>query len=521
MNSAGFPLLSLINFLPLLGAMGLLLLQGAERDVARASRWIALGTSLITFAVSLLLLFHFNPADATFQLMERREWVPGFQYIKGIDGISLWFVLGSTLLVPICILASWKSITARVREFMIAMLILEVMMVGIFTSLDLILVFVFFEGVLLPMFFLIGIWGGKNRIYSSYKFFLYTMLGSLFMLLGMIMIYLHAGTTDVTVLLKLSYPEHFQRWLWLAFFVSFAVKSPMWPFHTWLPYAHTEAPTAGSAILAGILLKMGGYGLLRFNIQMLPEAGYYFTPLVMILSVAAIILTSLIALAQKDMKKMIAYSSVAHMGFVTIGLFSWNFQGLDGAMFQMLSHTVVSAALFLCIGIAYDRHHTRELGKYGGLASITPNFALVFMIFTLGAVGLPGTSGFVGEFLSLAGTYQFSRAFATLAAIGVILGAAYMLVLYRAIFYGAPSSNDVKHLPDLNSREILYLLPLIVLVFWMGIYPATFKNKYTENLEQTVRRNTIMLDQAKPKTLWNILPAYSQSASHLTEAKGS
>ena len=501
--------------MPLIGAACLFLLQGAERDVARASRWIALGTSLITFAASLSLLAHFDPNNAGFQLMERREWVPGFSYIRGLDGVSLWFVLGSTLLVPICILASWKSITSRVREFMIAMLVLEVMMVGIFTSLDLILVFVFFEGVLLPMFFLIGIWGGKNRIYASYKFFLYTMLGSLFMLLGMIMLYLHAGTTDITVLLTKTYPEHLQHWIWLAFFASFAIKSPMWPVHTWLPYAHTEAPTAGSAILAGILLKMGGYGLLRFNVQMLPEAGYYFTPLVLVLSVAAIILTSLIALAQTDMKKMIAYSSVAHMGFVTLGLFSWNYQGLDGAMFQMLSHTVVSAALFLCIGIAYDRHHTREMAKYGGLASITPNFALVFMIFTLGAVGLPGTSGFVGEFLALAGTYQFSRAFATLGAVGVILGAAYMLVLYRALFYGAPASNDVRRLPDLKKREWAYLLPLIVLVFWMGIYPATFKNKYAENLRQIGMRNNIILNQTQPETLWNLLPAFKATKAGL------
>jgi NADH-quinone oxidoreductase subunit M len=489
-----FPILSVLTIIPLLGAVFIATLRGDEAIVAKNARWVALWTALVTFALSLVLLCNFDAANAGFQFMERAVWFApaNIYYVRGVDGISIWFVVASALLTISAILASWNSITTRVPMYHMALMILLTMMIGVFSSLDLILLFVFFEGVLLPMFFIIGIWGGNRRIYSSYKFFLYTMLGSLFMLLAMLTIYVQTGSTDLTALINHHHlPMSIQVWLFAAFFLSFAIKSPMWPVHTWLPDAHVEAPTAGSVILAGILLKMGGYGFMRFCIQLLPEASQLMAPLVMILSTIAIIYTSLVALAQQDMKKMIAYSSVAHMGFVTLGLFSFTQQGMDGAMLVMLSHTIVSAALFLCIGFMYDRLHTREITAYGGLASITPHFAVVFMIFMLASVGLPGTSGFVGEFLSMLGAYQTHPTITLFAAIGVILGAAYMLRLYRACCFGVPATQEVRRMKDMTSREWLIFAPLLLLVIWMGVYPTTFSNLYQANLQTILNPHSI------------------------------
>ena len=479
-----FPILSILTVLPLLGAAFIATLRGDEALVAKNARWTALWTALITFVLSLLLVTNFDPANAGFQFVERFVWFApaNIYYVRGIDGISLWFVLASSLLTISAILCSWKSITSRVPLYHMALMVLLTMMIGVFSSLDLILLFVFFEGVLLPMFFIIGIWGGARRIYSSYKFFLYTMLGSLFMLLAMLALYVKLGSTELTTLMGHGLPMSVQVWLFLAFFLSFAIKSPMWPVHTWLPDAHVEAPTAGSVILAGILLKMGGYGFIRFCLQLLPDASHMLAPVVMILSVVAIIYTSLVALAQSDMKKMIAYSSVAHMGFVTLGLFSFTHQGIDGAMLVMLSHTAVSAALFLCIGFLYDRLHTRDIAAYGGLASITPNFAIVMMIFTMASVGLPGTSGFVGEFLSMLGAYQVAPTITLFGAVGVILGAAYMLKLYRGICFGVPATQEVRRMKDMTRREWLIFAPLLLLVFWMGIYPKSFSHVYQANI---------------------------------------
>jgi len=390
----------------------------------------------------------------------------------GVDGISLPFVLLTTLLMPLCILASWQSITARVREYMIAFLVLETLMIGVFTSLDLVLFYLFFEGGLIPMFLIIGIWGGARRVYASFKFFLYTLLGSVLMLLALMAMYWHAGTTDIPTLLTHKFPADMQWWLWLAFFASFAVKLPMWPVHTWLPDAHVEAPTAGSVILAGILLKMGGYGLLRFSLPMFPLASQEFAPFVFTLSVIAIIYTSLVALAQEDMKKLIAYSSVAHMGFVTMGIFSFTVQGVDGAIFQMLSHGLVSAALFLCVGVVYDRVHTREIAAYGGLVNRMPVYAVVFMVFTLANVGLPGTSGFIGEFLTLVGAFKANTWVAFLATTGVILSAAYALYLYRRMIFGPLEKPSLRSIADMGYREKLVFAPLVLLVILFGFYPA-------------------------------------------------
>ncbi len=470
------PLISLVTFLPLVGALFILVLRGEEAIVARNARWAALWTSLVVFAVSLLLWSGFDSTSADFQFVERREWLPqiGLTYHMGIDGISLWFVLLSTALTPICVLASWESIENRVREYMIAFLVLETMMVGTFAALDLYLFYIFFEGVLIPMFLIIGVWGGARRVYSAFKFFLYTLLGSVLMLVALLAMVGQAGTSAIPTLLTHNFPAAMQWWLWLAFFASFAVKVPMWPVHTWLPDAHVEAPTAGSVILAGVLLKMGGYGFLRFSLPMFPIASIEFTPLIYTLSVVAVIYTSLVALVQTDMKKLIAYSSVAHMGFVTIGTFAGNVQGLEGAVFQMLSHGIVSAALFLCVGVVYDRMHTREIARYEGLVHRMPVYAVVFMVFMLASVGLPGTSGFVGEFLVIMGAFQANTWVALLAATGVILGAAYMLWLYRRVVFGTITRDDLKDILDLNRREVLIFAPLVALVLWMGIYPRTF-----------------------------------------------
>jgi NADH-quinone oxidoreductase subunit M len=472
----GWPLLSLTTFVPLVGAGFIFLIRGEEAVVARNARNVALWTSLITLLLALMVWSAFDPKTAAFQLEEQAPWIPAFgiTYHLGVDGISLFFVLLSAFLTPLCVLASWQAITDRVKEYMIAFLVLETLMIGMFIALDIVLFYLFFEGVLIPMFLIIGVWGGPRRVYSAFKFFLYTLTGSVLMLIAILAIYYTAGSTDIPVLMKTVFPREMQYWLWLAFFASFAVKVPMWPLHTWLPDAHVEAPTAGSVILAGVLLKMGGYGFLRFSLPMMPVASDFFTPLVFTLSVIAVIYTSLVALAQEDMKKLIAYSSVAHMGFVTIGIFTFNVQGIEGAIFQMLSHGIVSAALFLCVGVVYDRMHSRLIETYGGLVHRMPAYAAVFMVFMLASVGLPGTSGFVGEILVLVGIFQVNTWVAALAAVGVILGAAYMLWLYRRVIFGELTKESLKSILDLDKREVAIFVPLVIVVLWMGIYPSSF-----------------------------------------------
>ncbi len=472
-----FPLLSIVTFLPLVGVVLIALLRGDEATIARNARWIALGTSLVIFAISILLWTGFTTGATGFQFEEKAVWIPGFNisYHMGIDGVSLLFVLLSTFLTPICILASWESVKLRVREYMIAFLVLETMMVGMFSALDLLLFYFFFEGVLIPMFLIIGVWGGPRRVYSAFKFFLFTLTGSVLMLLAVIATYFIAGTTDMPTLMHTVFAPDLQYWMWLAFFAAFAVKVPMWPVHTWLPDAHVEAPTAGSVILAGVLLKMGGYGFFRISLPMLPAASHFFMPFVFSLSAIAIVYTSLTALVQADMKKLIAYSSVAHMGVVTIGLFVMNQQAVEGGVFQMLSHGVVSAALFLCVGVVYDRMHTRDIDRYGGLATIMPKYALVFMLFMLASVGLPGTSGFVGEVLTVIGAFKVNTWAAAATAFGMILSACYMLYLYRRVIFGVV--NQTMHLHDmldLTPREIAIFAPMLAIVFWMGLYPASF-----------------------------------------------
>jgi NADH-quinone oxidoreductase subunit M len=469
--------LTVVTFTPLVGALFILfVVRGSEEEVARNSRWAALWVSLFTFFESIYLWVNFDPATPDFQFEELVRWIPQYNisYHMGIDGISLFFVLLSTFLTPICVLASWEAIKVRVREYMIAFLVLECFMVGMFCALDFVVFYIFFEAVLIPMFLIIGVWGGPRRVYAAFKFFLYTLAGSVLMLLAVMSVYLTAGTTDIVKLLRFTFAPELQVWLWLAFLASFAVKVPMWPVHTWLPDAHVEAPTAGSVILAGVLLKMGAYGFLRFSVPMLPYASNLFTPLIFTLSVVAVIYTSLVALAQLDMKKLIAYSSVAHMGFVTIGIFAVNQQAVSGAIYQMLSHGIVSAALFLCVGVIYDRLHTRDIDRYGGLVENMPVYAFTFMIFMLASVGLPGTSGFVGEFLVLVGVFQVNTWVATLAATGVVLGAAYMLYLYRRVVFGRLTKEDLKSILDMNPREIAVFAPLVTLTILMGVYPAPF-----------------------------------------------
>ncbi len=470
------PILSLITFLPVLGALFIFTIRGDEEMVVRNSRQLALWTSLVTFIISVVLILLFDPDTAGFQFVETKQWISGLgiQYYMGVDGISVWFVLLSTFLTPLCVLASWASIRSHVKEYMIAFLVLETMMVGMFCALDFVVFYLFFEGVMIPMFLIIGVWGGPRRIYAAFKFFLYTLAGSVLMLIAVLTLYVVVGKTDIPALMQAKIDPSLQYWLWLAFFASFAVKVPMWPVHTWLPDAHVEAPTAGSVILAGVLLKMGAYGFLRFSLPMLPEASLFFQPLIFTLSAVAIIYTSLVALAQEDMKKLIAYSSVAHMGFVTIGIFTVNLQGIEGALFQMLSHGIISSALFLCVGVLYDRIHSRDIASYGGLVHRMPAYALVFMVFTLGALGLPGTSGFIGEFLSLLAAYQVNRLLAVLASTGMVLGAVYMLWLYRRVMLGLLEKEELKSILDLNRREVAVFAPLVVLVLWMGIYPEYF-----------------------------------------------
>src|ERR1700751_2021460 len=468
-----WPILSITPFLPIFGvALIYLMARGSDETANNTARWIALWTTLVTFAVSLILVVRFDPAQADFQFLEKTSWLAnGITYHMGVDGISLPFVILTAALMPFCIVASWKSVKVRVREYMMAFLILETLMVGTFSALDLVLFYLFFEGVLIPMFLIIGIWGGPRRVYASFKFFLYTLLGSVLMLLAIMAMYWDAGTTDISALLRHGFPRSLQTWAWLAFLASFAVKLPMWPVHTWLPDAHVEAPTAGSVILAAILLKMGGYGFLRFSLPMFPAASHDLAPLIFALSVIAVIYTSLVALAQEDMKKLIAYSSVAHMGFVTMGIFAATIQGVAGGIFQMISHGIVSAALFLCVGVVYDRMHTREIAAYGGLVNRMPLYAAAFMVFTLANIGLPGTTGFIGEFLSLIGTLRVNTLVATLATTGTIFSAAYALWLYRKVIFGVLDKPALAGIKDLDYREIITLGPTAALAILRGLLP--------------------------------------------------
>lgn len=485
------PVLSIMIFLPLICAVMVALVRGEKGEEAIVERNIknlALFGSLFVLAFGIFMYQNFDAKASGFQFEEQYTWFQsaGISYHLGIDGISVFFILLSVFLTPICILASWNTVKTRIKEYMIAFLVLESFMIGTFAALDSILFYVFFEGVLIPMFLIIGIWGGKNRVYASYKFFLYTLLGSVLMLLALLMLYVQTGTTDIPTLIANPVGFEMQKWIWLAFFASFAVKMPMWPVHTWLPDAHVEAPTAGSVILAGVLLKMGGYGFLRFSLPMLPEACIYYAEFVMWFSVIAIVYTSLVALVQEDMKKLIAYSSVAHMGFVTLGIFSFTQQGVEGAVFQMISHGVISAALFLCVGVVYDRLHTREIGRYGGLVKNMPVYATFFMIFTLASVGLPGTSGFVGEFLSLLGTFQVNTVIAAFATTGIVLGAAYMLVLYRRVIFGPQDNQDAAEMKDLTLMEKSIFIPLAILVFYLGVFPNVVLSRVSPAVTEIV-----------------------------------
>ncbi|BAT60238.1 NADH-quinone oxidoreductase subunit M [Variibacter gotjawalensis] len=468
-----WPILSVVTFLPVVGALLIAVLgQGDSEAAKRNARWIALWTTVVVFAISLLLLTRFDPSSAEFQFVEKKPWLGGaINYHMGVDGISLPFIILTTGLMPLCILASWEAIQHRVKEYMIAFLALETLMIGTFSALDLLLFYVFFEGGLIPMFLIIGVWGGPRRVYASFKFFLYTLLGSVLMLLAIMAMYWDAGTTDIPTLMKHSFAGGMQKWLWFAFFASFAVKMPMWPVHTWLPDAHVEAPTAGSVVLAAILLKMGGYGFLRFSLPMFPLASHDFAPIVFTLSVVAIVYTSLVAIVQEDMKKLIAYSSVAHMGYVTMGIFTMTQQGIAGGIFQMISHGLVSGALFLCVGVVYDRMHTREIKAYGGLVNRMPVYAVIFLLFTMANVGLPGTSGFVGEFLALMGAYKANTWVAFVATSGVILSAGYALWLYRQVVYGTLDKPSLMGMTDMGGREFFIFVPLIVLTILFGFYP--------------------------------------------------
>ncbi|KAF0128826.1 MAG: nuoM [Methylocystaceae bacterium] len=494
----GFGILSGVTFLPLVGVAFLLTQKGDDEASLRNIRWATLATTLATFALSLVIWSGFDTTSAAFQFVEEKNWLgSGLVYKMGVDGFSMPFVLLTTFLMPFAILASWDSIQKRVKEYMIAFLVLETLMIGVFCALDIVLFYLFFEGGLIPMFLIIGIWGGKRRVYASFKFFLYTLVGSLLMLVAILAMYGKAGTTDITVLLHTDFPKEMQTWLWLAFFASFAVKMPMWPVHTWLPDAHVEAPTAGSVILAAILLKMGGYGFIRFSLPMFPDASTNFAPLIYALSVIAIVYTSLVALVQEDIKKLIAYSSVAHMGFVTMGLFTLNAQGMQGAIFQMISHGLVSGALFLCVGVIYDRMHTREISAYGGLVNRMPIYAFVFMLFTMANVGLPGTTGFIGEFLSLTGAFQANSWVALIATSGVVLSAAYALYLYRRVIFGVLDKASLKNITDLTPREIAIFTPLVLLTLYYGIQPQAILNATQASVDNLIQTHTALIDAVK------------------------
>jgi NADH-quinone oxidoreductase subunit M len=497
-----WPILSTVTFLPLVGVALLLLTRGDTSFGRRNILNVSLLTTVFTFVVSLFVWMNFDNSNVGFQMVEEHAWLgTGISYRVGVDGISVLFVVLTTLLMPFCILASWNSVEKRLKEYMIAFLVLETLMLGVFVSLDIVLFYVFFEAGLIPMFIIIGVWGGKDRVYASYKFFLYTLLGSVLMLLAIMAMYWEAGTTDISALLQHDFPPQMQTWLWLAFFASFAVKMPMWPVHTWLPDAHVQAPTAGSVILAGILLKLGGYGFLRFSLPMFPLASDMFAPLVFALSVIAIIYTSLVAMMQEDIKKLIAYSSIAHMGYVTMGIFAANTQGVQGAIFQMISHGFVSGALFLCVGVIYDRLHTREIAAYGGLVNNMPKYALAFMVFTMANVGLPGTSGFIGEFLTLIGVFRANTWVALFAATGVILSAAYALWLYRRVVFGALEKESLKSLLDLSAREKLVLYPLIALTIFFGVYPAPILDATAASVDHLVNNYSAALQAAQSLAL--------------------
>ncbi|MCP1765585.1 NADH-quinone oxidoreductase subunit M [Bradyrhizobium japonicum] len=497
-----WPILSVTTFLPLVGALIVYLSRGDDEAARRNARWIALWTTLITFAVSVILVMRFDPSSADFQFVEKANWLAtGITYHMGVDGISLPLVILTTAIMPFCIIASWKAITNRVREYMMAFLILETLMIGTFSALDLVLFYLFFEGGLIPMFLIIGVWGGPRRVYASFKFFLYTLFGSVLMLLAIMALYWNGGTTDIPILMHTAVPRSLQTWAWLAFFASFAVKMPMWPVHTWLPDAHVEAPTAGSVVLAAILLKMGGYGFLRFSLPMFPLASHDFAPLIFTLSAIAIIYTSLVALMQEDMKKLIAYSSVAHMGFVTMGIFAGTMQGVAGGVFQMISHGIVSGALFLCVGVVYDRLHTREIAAYGGLVSRMPLYALTFMVFTMANVGLPGTSGFVGEFMTLLGTFKVSIPTAFFATTGVILSAGYALWLYRKVVFGALVKPSLASMKDLTFRECVTLFPLIALTILFGVYPKPVLDMSAVSVQQLVNNYNTAVTAVKAAAL--------------------
>ena len=489
-----FPILSAVTFLPLVGSLFILLIKDSSDKAIDNTKYVAIFTSFANFFLAIFLWFSFDTSTADFQFIENKQWVSGyFNFRLGIDGISILFILLTAFITPICVLSVINSVKVRIKEFLIAILVMETLMIGVFCSLDLVVFYLFFEGGLIPMFLIIGIWGGPRRVYSAFKFFLFTLLGSVLLLIAVISIYWITGTTDMTQLLEIKIPKEYQYLLWLAFFSSFAVKLPMWPVHTWLPDAHVEAPTAGSVILAAILLKMAGYGFIRFSIGLFPIASDFFTPLIFFLSIIAIIYTSLVALMQDDMKKLIAYSSVAHMGFVTLGIFTMTQQGIEGSIFQMISHGLVSASLFLCVGVVYERLHTRLISKYGGLVSIMPRYAIVFMVFTLGALGLPGTTGFVGEFLILIGTFKKNFLVATIASLGVILGAAYMLWLYKRIIFGEIVNQEVKTMVDLKRFEILILFSLVIPIIFFGFYPEPLMNSIEASVENVLNMYNLNL----------------------------
>tara|TARA_B100000401_G_scaffold428346_1_gene360849 strand:+ start:79 stop:1572 length:1494 start_codon:yes stop_codon:yes gene_type:complete len=480
-----FPILSSIIILPTIGAI--FILFGRSSSNYNAAKYISLFVSLANFVLSLYLWYEFDKNSSGFQFVEQRVWLKDFiNYKVGIDGISVLFIILTTFITPLCIISVNSTIKNRLKDFLVAILFMETMMIGVFCSLDLVIFYLFFEAGLIPMFLIIGIWGGERRVYSAFKFFLYTLLGSVLMLVAIITIYWMTGTTDVVELYQIGINPKFQNLLWLAFFSSFAVKTPMWPVHTWLPDAHVEAPTAGSVLLAAILLKMAGYGFIRFSVGLFPIASEFFVPLVFGLSLIAIIYTSLVALMQEDMKKLIAYSSVAHMGFVTMGIFTMTPEGIEGSIFQMISHGIISAALFLCVGVVYERMHTREISKYGGLVSVMPRYAIVFMVFTLGSLGLPGTTGFVGEFLILLGTFKVNFLVATIASLGVILGAAYMLWLYRRIVFGEISNSEINKLKDLNKSEMIILSLLAFTSIIFGFYPDPLLSTTSASVESLI-----------------------------------
>jgi len=493
-----FPILSSLILLPSIGALFILLSKSKDQSNYQSSKYVALFVSFANFFISLYLWYIFDPNITDFQFVENRSWLPGFiNYKVGIDGISILFIVLSTLITPLCIISVNKTITTKLKEFLIAILIMESLMIGVFCSLDLVIFYLFFEGGLIPMFLIIGIWGGARRVYSAFKFFLFTLLGSVLMLIAIISIYWINGTTDIVELYNLGIGENYQNLLWLAFFSSFAVKTPMWPFHTWLPDAHVEAPTAGSVLLAAILLKMAGYGFIRFSIGLFPIASENFVPLIYVLSLIAIVYTSLVALMQEDMKKLIAYSSVAHMGYVTLGIFTVTQQSLEGGIVQMISHGLVSAALFLCVGVVYDRMHSRLIKTYGGLASIMPKYAIFFMVFTLAAVGLPGTSGFVGEFLILMGVFKKSFLVATIASLGVILAVAYMLWLYKRVIFGELINKDLVKMLDLNKSEIFILTCLAIPTLFFGFYPEPLLNTIEASISNLIDTYNYKLSLSK------------------------